>query len=102
VGTTFRDNVEDSRIEILVDGEVAGFEAYELGDGRIYLNHTEIAKSFAGRGLARDLVVHVLDDARSRALSVLPYCPYVAKFIREHASQYLDLVAPVDREQFDL
>jgi predicted GNAT family acetyltransferase len=43
-----------------------------------------------------------LDDARTRGLSVRPYCPYVATFIREHAQEYLDLVDEGDRARFDL
>jgi predicted GNAT family acetyltransferase len=99
---TLKDNHEESRYEIIVDGVVAGFEVYEVGEGEISLVHTEVDPAFAGQGLAARLVEFALHDARSRGLAVLPYCPYVAKFIREHPGDYLDLVPESEREQFDL
>jgi predicted GNAT family acetyltransferase len=81
---------------------LAGFEDYELGEDRIYLNHTEVERSYAGQGLAAPLVTYALDDARARGLKVFPYCPYAAKFIREHAETYLDLVPEEERAQFNL
>ena len=33
---------------------------------------------------------------------MLPFCPYIAKFIREHAEEYLDLVPEAERAQFNL
>ncbi len=102
MSVTVRDNVDQTRYEVFVDDQLAGFEDYKLSPGRINFLHTEIDPSFTGQGLAATLVRFVLDDARSRDLSVRPYCPYVAKFIREHASQYLDLVPESDRERFDL
>jgi hypothetical protein len=34
-----------------------------------------------------------LDDARVRGLSITPFCPFVASYIRHHP-EYADLVAP--------
>ena len=76
---TLKDNHEQSRYEILVDGVVAGFEVYEVGQGQISLVHTEVDHAYSGQGLAARLVEFALGDARSRGLGVLPYCPYVAK-----------------------
>ena len=99
---TIGDNVKESRYEIFVDGQPAGVEVYELGEGRISLVHTEVDRSFAGQGLAPQLVTYALNDARSRGLAVLPFCPYVASFIREHAEEYRDLVPEAERAQFNL
>ena len=41
-------------------------------------------------GLARA----ALDDARTRRLVVMPFCPFVAGFIEHHIEEYGDLVAP--------
>jgi predicted GNAT family acetyltransferase len=35
-----------------------------------------------------------LDDARTRGLVVMPFCPFVAGFIERHIEEYADLVAP--------
>jgi hypothetical protein len=102
MGVTLRDNHDEHRYEILVDGDVAGFEVYELGEGRISLVHTEVESAHEGQGLAPQLVAYALSDARSRGLAVLPFCPYVATFIRRHAEEYLDLVPESERKQFSL
>lgn len=86
------DAPERSRFEISVDGRLAGFAEYELGDGVITFTHTEIDDEYAGQGLGSTLVRTALDDARVRGLSVRPQCPYVAAYIKRH-SEYADLVA---------
>ena len=42
-----------------------------------------------------------LDAARERQLTVLPYCPFVRKWISEHPG-YAELVPPDRRKQFSL
>lgn len=97
-----QDNPDKSRFEILIDGEVAGFEDYRIRDGVINLLHTEVGEEYAGQGLAKILVVATLAEARERGLSVRPYCPYVRRVIDRDQAAYLDLVRPEDRAQFDL
>jgi len=99
--TTVRDNPEADRFEISVDGKLAGFAAYKLARDRIAFTHTEVDDEFEGQGLAKMLVTHALDDVRGRGLGVLPFCPYVRKFIAKDPS-YLDLVPSGDRERFGL
>jgi predicted GNAT family acetyltransferase len=99
---TVRDNPDQHRYEIQVDGRLAGFTEYRLRDGRISFTHTEVGPEFSGRGLARKLVADELADARRRGLAVLPFCPYVRKVIAGHPEKYLDLVSGGDRARFDL
>jgi predicted GNAT family acetyltransferase len=99
---TVNDNMDRSRYELVVNGEVAAIENYELRGDRIALVHTEVFGSHEGQGLARALVEEVLADVRRRGLGVLPECSYVRKVIAEHAKQYLDLVPSDARAEFDL
>lgn len=101
MGTTVRNNAHESRYEIHVDGQLAGFTTYRLGSDRISFIHTEVRDEFSGQGLATRLVTEELDDARRRGLSVLPFCPLVRQFIEDHPA-YLDLVPTRDRERFSL
>jgi predicted GNAT family acetyltransferase len=101
MSTTVRDNPEAERFEISVDGKLAGFSEYRLARDRIAFTHTEVADEFEGQGLARVLVTHALDDVRGRGLGVLPFCPYVRRFISKNP-EYLDLVPEGDRARFDL
>ncbi|MDO5499031.1 MAG: GNAT family N-acetyltransferase [Propionibacteriaceae bacterium] len=101
--TEVQDNAEKSRIEILVDGEVAGFVDYEVGPDLITMTHTEVGDAYSGQGLAKQLVAGALEQARTRGLSVRPVCSYVKKVIAEDTeNDYLDLVRLADREEFDL
>ena len=58
---------ENSRYEIHVDGEVAGFtEAKERDDGVVLFSHTVVDDEYEGQGLASQLVAGALDDIRRR------------------------------------
>lgn len=98
---TVQDNPQESRYEIRDGTTVAGFVDYKIKPGQIALLHTEVDQEFSGQGVAQQLVTGVLDAARQRELAVLPFCPYVAKFIAKDR-QYLDLVRPGDRGRFGL
>lgn len=92
-----RDNRDESRYEVLVDGALAGVAQYRLCGGRITMVHTEIDPAREGGGLGRDLAQGALEDVRSRALGLEPLCPFIACYIRRHPDQYLDLVIPTMR-----
>jgi len=85
------DSFERQRYEILLGGEVAGVLHYRRHGERIELMHTEIEQSFAGRGLAGRLAAAALDDARARATSVVPTCPFVTGYLDRHP-EYADLL----------
>lgn len=89
------------RYEIRVDGQLAGHIEFHREDGLLAVDHTEIDDSFAGQGLGSKLVRGVLDDARERGLSVLPFCPFVRSWIERHPG-YLDLVPADQRARFEL
>jgi predicted GNAT family acetyltransferase len=97
--TTVRDNADEHRYEVVVDDKVAGFADYRLADDRIIFTHTEVDDAYAGQGLAKQLVVHALDDARSRELGVVPECSYVAKTIAKDTGRYLELVPEDARDR---
>jgi predicted GNAT family acetyltransferase len=101
MGTAVRDNPGESRYEIRVDDEVAGFSTYRLTGSSIAFIHTEVLERFGGQGLANRLVTEELDDARRRGLAVQPFCPLVRQFIADHPD-YLDLVPARDRARFRL
>jgi len=87
------DNPEQLRYELWEGATLAGFIAYRVEPGTVVLVHTEIDPAFEGRGLGSQLVAGALDDLRARALTVVPLCPFVAAYIREHPG-YADLVVP--------
>src|SRR4051794_34304754 len=99
---TVVDNPEQRRFEIRVDDEVAGFTEYhDHGTRRAFL-HTEIDPAYEGQGLGSTLVAGALDEARASGRDVLPYCPFVRRFIVRHPDDYLGLVPEADRPTFEL
>jgi uncharacterized protein len=90
------DNPEQERYEIRADGELAGFVQYHLRDGAIAFLHTQTDPRFRGHGVAGTLVRSSLEATRERHLAVLPYCPFVQRWLTEHP-EYTDLV-PEDRQ----
>jgi predicted GNAT family acetyltransferase len=87
---TVRDNPDESRYEIRVDGELAGFSRYRRRDGEVNLFHTEIDDAHAGAGLGGRLARGALDDLRVRGLAVRLDCPFVAGWVERHP-EYRDL-----------
>ena len=80
------------RWEARVDGELAGFAEYELGDGLVTFTHTEVDDRFEGQGVGSALARYALDDVRAEgARRVRPECPFIARWISRHA-EYQDLV----------
>ena len=79
------DNTSDHRYEARIDGGLAGFAAYELGDRRIVFTHTEVFSEFEGRGVGSALARSALDDVRARGgLRVVPRCPFIRGWIDAH------------------
>ena len=97
------DNPGQQRFEATVDGELAGFAAYRKSgkEGLIAFVHTEVEDAFEGQGVGSELVRSALDSVRGDGLAVLPFCPFVNRFISEHR-EYVDLVPEGHREEFGL
>ena len=99
--TAVTDDPEQSRYELRVAGELAGFLTYKRRGEQISLIHTEVEPHFQGKGLATHLARFSLNDARKRGLAVLPFCPYVNSWIKKHPD-YADLVPADRRDEFGL
>lgn len=95
------DNPGLGRYELFLDDELVGFATYRLDAGALSVTHTETQPRLQGRGLASTLVHDLLDSARSRGLSVLPYCPFVSWYIGRNP-EFLPLVPAEKRAAFRL
>jgi predicted GNAT family acetyltransferase len=85
------DNPSELRYELRVDGDLAGEIRYRRQPGSVVLVHTEIEPSLEGQGMGVVLVRGALEDIRAGGARVVPFCPFVAAFIRRH-HEYADLV----------
>jgi uncharacterized protein len=95
------DAPDRERYEISVGAGVVGFAAYRARPGLIAFIHTEIDERRQGQGLADQLIRFALEDARTRGLAVLPFCPFVKAFIERHR-EFEVLVPEQRRKQFGL
>src|SRR5262249_33326860 len=84
------------RWEAHVDQHLAVAE-YRRRKDMIFFIHTEVPRELEGQGVASKLVKTALDDARPQHLAVVPFCPFVASYIRRHPD-YKALVHPDYRD----
>lgn len=77
-------NDEASRYEIFSGDILAGFAEYKLRPGEILFVHTEVDPAFQGKGLASVLAAGALADATASGNTIVPYCPYISKYLKTH------------------
>lgn len=99
--TRVEHNAEQKRFEIYADDLLAGFAAYENADANRAFVHTEIYPRYEGQGLAKILIKAALDATRTEGLGVLPFCPFVHRYV-SNDPEYLALVPEWARERLGL
>ncbi|KAA9130341.1 GNAT family N-acetyltransferase [Microbacterium caowuchunii] len=90
-------NDAESRYDIRLGEEPVGAAFYRVdGSGRVVFTHTEIDPAFGGRGLGSALADGALTDAAARGETVVPRCPFIAEYLREHPIDGLQVDWPAD------
>jgi predicted GNAT family acetyltransferase len=75
------------------DQAVAGFMTYQLSGKIIVITHTQVSPEYEGKGVGGLLARFAMNDARAKSRTVVPICPFLAKWLQTHV-EYNDLVAP--------
>ncbi|MFS4091490.1 GNAT family N-acetyltransferase [Streptomyces sp. AF1A] len=75
------------------DTEIAGLPYNVAGDDRLVLMSTSVFPEYRRQGVATELIRRVLDDVRTRGMTVTIMCPIVRTFIERNPA-YADLVDP--------
>ena len=78
-------------------GQYLAVAEYRRRSDTLFFIHTEVPPELEGQGIASRLVQMALDDARTQHLAVVPFCPFVASYIRRHPD-YEPLVHPDYRD----
>lgn len=94
---TVTHNEEARRFEATVNG-LRSLLAYRRSPDRMVLHHTEVPAPIEGHGIAAKLTRTALDFARANHLRVVPLCPYVSNFFRQHP-EYHDLLSANDLQE---
>ena len=82
-GFNLIDNTEKKRYEIHIGTEVPRVEYIKAQD-KIYLTHTEVPPSMAGKGIGSQLIGAVLEDIKAKGLTLVPLCPFVALYLQRN------------------
>ena len=82
-------NDEKSRYEIHVDGELAGFAEFTVGEftvgeGTVVFTHTETLEGFQGRGIGVELAKGAIADAVERGDTIVPACAFIRRYLERN------------------
>jgi len=80
---TLKDNEAKKRYEFELPEHTPLIEYIRTTD-KIYLTHTEVPPELEGQGIGTALVKQVLEDIKEKDLTLVPLCPFVAAYIKEH------------------
>lgn len=86
-----RNDVDNHRYVLELDGERAGMAVYHVRGGRNYFVHTEVDPGHEGEGLGSALAQNALDDVRARGEQIVPLCPFITAWLNRHPD-YQDLI----------
>ena len=95
------DDPDEGRFALWVGDDVAGVILYDPHADVYALMHTEIRPEFEHQGLASRLIRSTLDQLAARDIGVLPYCPFVRRYVANHR-EYAAMVPAADRARFGL
>lgn len=73
-----------SRYVLRVDGEEVGIAEFRRRGDQVVFTHTEVDEARTGQGWATTLVAEALADVRDGGHRIVPLCPFVAAYLREH------------------
>jgi len=76
---------------IMNGDEQLGEMVVGISAGNLTVYHTEVAAKAEGKGLAKSLLVAMVEYARKNGLKVIPLCPYVHAQFKRHPQEYADL-----------
>jgi predicted GNAT family acetyltransferase len=85
-------NADAGQFEARTEHGVAVLKYAMRGDA-LDLAHTTVPQEAEGQGVGSALAKAALDHARREHVKVIPSCPFVASYLKNH-QEYADLVAP--------
>ncbi len=77
------DNEAGRRYEFHLGADIPRVEYIKTKD-KIYLTHTEVPPSLAGKGIGTALIGAVLKDIEQKGLTLVPLCPFVALYLQRN------------------
>lgn len=63
----------------------------DISGNDLNVYHTEVSRGHEGKGLAKKLLLAMVDYARTNNLKVIAFCPYVVAQFKRHPEEYADV-----------
>lgn len=79
-----RDAPRLSRLELLVDGELAATAIYRKDPGKMTFMTTDVMEGFEGRGIGGRIVKEALKAAKEQDREVVAVCPFMTGYLEKH------------------
>ena len=86
------DEVARSRL-VLHDADAEAELVYRRSGDRLVIVHTGVPDDLGGHGIGGRLVRAALELAAAEGRTVVPWCPFARRWLREHPDE---VVVPVD------
>ena len=65
----------------IINGDIIGRCSFTIKDNKWYINHTVVKSEYGGRGIAKQLVSIIVDEARKQGVKIVPICSYAQKML---------------------
>ncbi len=75
---------DNNRFVLTVDGEEVGFAQYSRDGSSVSFTHTEVDPALRGKGLAEVLAADALAEVARDGDTIVPLCPFIAEYLRNH------------------
>lgn len=85
---------EQNTFVMELEGGKAYLEYEQANDGTLMIMHTEVPAAHEGKGYAAALAKAALLYAEENSLKVMPYCSFMATYLRRNQERYKDLASP--------
>ena len=69
----------------------AGECQFDIKDDKWYIIHTGVRPEYGGRGIAKQLVKCIIEEARKRGKKIVPICSYAQKMMLNN-EEYKDVL----------
>lgn len=70
----------------------AGECQFDIKDDKWYIVHTGVRPEYGGRGIAKQLVKCIIEEARKRGKKIVPICSYAQKMMLDN-EEYKDVLS---------
>ena len=65
----------------VVNDDIIGRCSFTIKDNKWYINQTVVKSEYGGRGIAKQLVSIIVDEARKQGVKIVPICSYAQKML---------------------